>query len=96
MQLVTDLRFIAMEVGGKSCPVCSGYRPQFYVNGRDYCCTVRFSEGVWVQPGESVRATIIPSRFAADTLSGELSAGLEFQLREGTKTVATGTIVSSS
>src|SRR6187401_477668 len=78
---------LSKEEGGRHTPFFNGYRPQFYIRTTDVTGTLKLPEGVeMVMPGDNT------------TISGELltpvalEAGARFAIREGGRTVGSGTI----
>ena len=79
---------LSKEEGGRHKPFFQGYRPQFYFRTTDITGTVQLPEGKeMVMPGDNTE------------IIGELihpiamEKGLRFAIREGGKTVASGTVV---
>jgi len=79
---------LSKEEGGRHKPFFEGYRPQFYFRTTDITGTVQLPEGKeMVMPGDNTE------------IIGELihpiamEKGLRFAIREGGKTVASGTVV---
>jgi elongation factor Tu len=73
--------------GGRHKPFFNGYRPQFYFRTTDVTGVAELPEGVEMcMPGDHVTITVkLISPIAMDT-------GLKFAIREGGKTVGSGTI----
>jgi elongation factor Tu len=78
---------LSKEEGGRHTPFFNGYRPQFYVRTTDVTGTLNLPEGVeMVMPGDNTE------------ISGELMSpvalekGARFAIREGGRTVGSGTI----
>jgi elongation factor Tu len=78
---------LTKEEGGRHTPFFTNYRPQFYFRTTDVTGMVQLPEGVeMVMPGDHI------------TMSVELIAsiameqGLRFAIREGGRTVGSGTI----
>ena len=78
---------LTKEEGGRHTPFFNGYRPQFYVRTTDVTGTLHLPEGVeMVMPGDNTE------------ISGELMApvalekGARFAIREGGRTVGSGTV----
>jgi len=78
---------LSKEEGGRHTPFFNGYRPQFYVRTTDVTGTLKLPEGVeMVMPGDNTEIT------------GELMApvalekGARFAIREGGRTVGSGTV----
>ncbi|MDR2483896.1 MAG: elongation factor Tu [Treponema sp.] len=79
---------LSKDEGGRHKPFFDGYRPQFYFRTTDITGTVKLPEGKeMVMPGDNTE------------IFGELihpiamEKGLRFAIREGGKTVASGTVV---
>jgi elongation factor Tu len=79
---------LSKDEGGRHKPFFDGYRPQFYFRTTDITGTVKLPEGKeMVMPGDNAE------------IMGELihpiamEKGLRFAIREGGKTVASGTVV---
>jgi elongation factor Tu len=79
---------LSKDEGGRHKPFFTGYRPQFYFRTTDITGTVKLPEGKeMVMPGDNTE------------IFGELihpiamEKGLRFAIREGGKTVASGTVV---
>jgi elongation factor Tu len=79
---------LSKEEGGRHTPFFNGYRPQFYVRTTDVTGTLHLPEGVeMVMPGDNTE------------ISGELMApvalekGARFAIREGGRTVGSGTVM---
>ena len=86
-----ELHFTASDSGGRQSPVYSGYRPQFFYEGRDWDAVHEYPDVPYVSPGDSVRAYLA---FASpDAHVGRVSAGMMFQCREGARVVATGQVL---
>lgn len=75
--------------GGRRTPIVTGYRPQFYLRTGDVVGDVVLPDGR-AQPGETVEMTV--------TLGSPvpLEPGLGFAIREGSRTVAAGTVLTVS
>src|SRR6187455_1687785 len=78
---------LSKEEGGRHTPFFNGYRPQFYIRTTDVTGTLKLPEGVeMVMPGDNT------------TIEGELltpvalESGARFAIREGGRTVGSGTI----
>ncbi len=78
------------EEGGRHTPFFSGYRPQFYFRTTDVTGTVALPEGVdMCIPGDMATVTV---DLSADTPIA-MDEGLRFAIREGGRTVGSGTVV---
>ncbi|MCX5534947.1 elongation factor Tu [Streptomyces sp. NBC_00006] len=74
--------------GGRSTPVATGYRPQFYLRTGDVVGDVDLGEVAVARPGETVAMTVELGRDVP------LEAGLGFAIREGGRTVGAGTVTA--
>ncbi|MFJ8931189.1 elongation factor Tu [Streptomyces sp. NPDC102364] len=74
--------------GGRSTPVATGYRPQFYLRTGDVVGDVDLGEVAVARPGETVAMTVELGRDVP------LETGLGFAIREGGRTVGAGTVTS--
>ncbi|MFZ3593124.1 elongation factor Tu [Streptomyces sp. BH104] len=72
--------------GGRSTPVATGYRPQFYLRTADVVGDVDLGEVAVARPGDTVAMTVELGRDVP------LEAGLGFAIREGGRTVGAGTV----
>ncbi|MGC4950799.1 elongation factor Tu [Streptomyces sp. DT224] len=72
--------------GGRTTPVTTGYRPQFYIRTADVVGDVDLGETAVARPGDTVTMTVELGRDVP------LEAGLGFAIREGGRTVGAGTV----
>ncbi|MFJ6717980.1 MULTISPECIES: elongation factor Tu [unclassified Streptomyces] len=79
---------LSAREGGRTTPVASGYRPQFYIRTADVVGDVDLGAAAVARPGETVTMTVELGRDVP------LEAGLGFAIREGGRTVGAGTITS--
>ncbi|MFG3016617.1 elongation factor Tu [Streptomyces cinerochromogenes] len=79
---------LSAREGGRTTPVSSGYRPQFYIRTADVVGVVDLGETGVVRPGETVEMSVELGREVP------LEPGLGFAVREGGRTVAAGTVVA--
>ncbi|WP_046498221.1 elongation factor Tu [Streptomyces odonnellii] len=92
--LVPSRRFTAQvyvlsaREGGRTTPVTSGYRPQFYIRTADVVGDIDLGEAAVVRPGDTVALTVELGRDIP------LEPGLGFAIREGGRTVGAGTVTS--
>src|SRR4029077_10649958 len=78
---------LSKEEGGRHTPFFNGYRPQFYIRTTDVTGTLHLPEGVeMVMPGDN---TTIPGELMTPVA---LEKGARFAIREGGRTVGSGTI----
>ncbi|MFJ8013559.1 elongation factor Tu [Streptomyces sp. NPDC096339] len=74
--------------GGRTTPVATGYRPQFYIRTADVVGNVDLGEAGLARPGETVTMTVELGRDVP------LESGLGFAIREGGRTVGAGTVTA--
>ncbi|MGW5097485.1 elongation factor Tu [Streptomyces nodosus] len=74
--------------GGRTTPVTTGYRPQFYIRTADVVGDVDLGETAVARPGDTVGMTVELGREVP------LEPGLGFAIREGGRTVGAGTVTS--
>ncbi|MFF8093707.1 elongation factor Tu [Streptomyces sp. NPDC016675] len=79
---------LSAREGGRSTPVTTGYRPQFYIRTADVVGDVDLGEVAVARPGDTVTMTVELGRDVP------LEAGLGFAVREGGRTVAAGTVTA--
>ncbi|WP_412970788.1 hypothetical protein [Glaciecola sp. MF2-115] len=85
-----EIYFLTPNEGGRSTPVFSGYRGQFYYDGLDFDARQEYPDVETVKPGETVRTYLA---FMSPKLHHKkLYEGMEFLVREGAKTVGKGTV----
>jgi elongation factor Tu len=78
---------LTKEEGGRHKPFFSGYRPQLYIRTTDVTGTVQLPEGVeMVMPGDNVEITVELLAPVA------LEVGQRFAIREGGRTIGSGTV----
>ncbi|WP_330176979.1 elongation factor Tu [Streptomyces sp. NBC_01498] len=78
---------LSAHEGGRTTPVTSGYRPQFYIRTADVVGDIDLGEAAVARPGDTVTVTVELGRDVP------LEAGLGFAIREGGRTVGAGTVV---
>ncbi|MFJ2017495.1 elongation factor Tu [Streptomyces nodosus] len=74
--------------GGRTTPVATGYRPQFYIRTADVVGDVDLGGTAVARPGDTVGMTVELGREVP------LEPGLGFAIREGGRTVGAGTVTS--
>ncbi|KFG76699.1 elongation factor Tu [Streptomyces mutabilis] len=79
---------LSAREGGRSTPVATGYRPQFYIRTADVVGNVDLGEAGVARPGETVTMTVELGRDVP------LETGLGFAVREGGRTVGAGTVTA--
>ncbi|MGC9440467.1 elongation factor Tu [Streptomyces sp. WG5] len=77
---------LSAREGGRSTPVATGYRPQFYIRTADVVGNVDLGAVPVARPGDTVTMTVELGRDVP------LEPGLGFAIREGGRTVGAGTV----
>jgi elongation factor Tu len=78
---------LTKEEGGRHTPFFTGYRPQFYFRTTDVTGVAHLPEGVeMVMPGDNTQMTVELITPIA------MEKGLRFAIREGGRTVGSGTV----
>ncbi|MFF3213579.1 elongation factor Tu [Streptomyces sp. NPDC002886] len=77
---------LSTREGGRTTPVATGYRPQFYLRTADVVGNVDLGEAGAARPGDTVTMTVELGRDVP------LESGLGFAIREGGRTVGAGTV----
>ena len=72
--------------GGRTTPVTTGYRPQFYIRTADVVGDIDLGDTAVARPGDTVTMTVELGR------DMPLEPGLGFAIREGGRTVGAGTV----
>ncbi|MFC9283374.1 elongation factor Tu [Streptomyces collinus] len=73
--------------GGRTTPVATGYRPQFYIRTADVVGDIALTSAPVARPGQTVEMTVELGREVP------LEPGLGFAIREGGRTVGAGTVL---
>ncbi|WP_435212258.1 elongation factor Tu [Streptomyces sp. bgisy034] len=81
---------LSAREGGRTTPVVTGYRPQFYIRTADVVGDIDLGEVGVARPGETVTMTVELGREVP------LEPGLGFAIREGGRTVGAGTVSAVS
>ncbi|MGW7452851.1 elongation factor Tu [Streptomyces sp. NPDC054787] len=79
---------LSAREGGRTTPVATGYRPQFYIRTADVVGDVDLGEAAVARPGQTVTMTVELGRDVP------LESGLGFAIREGGRTVGAGTVTA--
>ncbi|MEW2292465.1 elongation factor Tu [Streptomyces sp. NPDC006743] len=79
---------LSAREGGRTTPVATGYRPQFYIRTADVVGDVDLGEAGLARPGDTVTMTVELGREVP------LEPGLGFAVREGGRTVGAGTVTA--
>ncbi|MEU1040150.1 elongation factor Tu [Streptomyces sp. NPDC005551] len=85
---VAQVYVLSAREGGRTTPVSTGYRPQFYIRTADVVGDVDLGEAAVARPGDTVTMTVELGREVP------LEPGLGFAIREGGRTVGAGTVTS--
>jgi translation elongation factor EF-Tu-like GTPase len=83
--------FLPADQGGRTTPVRSGYRGQFFYDEHDWDAMYQFPSE-WVSPGETVPARLW--LLSPHSHRGRLHPGKTFLVREGNRVVGRGQITS--
>jgi len=85
-----EITFLRTLEGGREGPVRTGYRPQFFYQGEDHDAIHEYINREEVCPGDTV---IVHLHFLHPELLFErLCPGEHFEIREGVRTVARGSV----
>ncbi|MFI8933493.1 elongation factor Tu [Streptomyces sp. NPDC053474] len=79
---------LSAREGGRTTPVTTGYRPQFYIRTADVVGDIDLGEVGVARPGDTVTLTVELGRDVP------LEPGLGFAIREGGRTVGAGTVTA--
>ncbi|WP_328784167.1 elongation factor Tu [Streptomyces canus] len=79
---------LSAREGGRTTPVATGYRPQFYIRTADVVGDVDLGDVAVARPGDRVVMTVELGRDVP------LEPGLGFAIREGGRTVGAGTVTA--
>ncbi|GHC18833.1 MULTISPECIES: elongation factor Tu [Streptomyces rochei group] len=79
---------LSAREGGRSTPVATGYRPQFYIRTADVVGDVDLGAAAVARPGDTVTMTVELGREVP------VETGLGFAIREGGRTVGAGTVTA--
>ncbi|MEV2211822.1 elongation factor Tu [Streptomyces sp. NPDC050997] len=86
-RFTAEVYVLSGREGGRTTPVFTGYRPQFYIRTADVVGDVDLGEAA-ARPGERVAMTVELGRDLP------LEPGLGFAIREGGRTVGAGTVTA--
>ncbi|GGM84535.1 elongation factor Tu-3 [Thermopolyspora flexuosa] len=87
-RFTAEVYLLTAAEGGRSTPIATGYRPQFYLRTADVPGRIDLGEESLALPGETVTVTVELGRPVA------LETGLGFAIREGGRTVGGGSITA--
>ncbi|WP_367575730.1 hypothetical protein [Pelagibius marinus] len=89
--IAARLRLLTAEEGGRPAPIEANYRPRFYIGEFSSDIAIKWISGSGkMNPGDEADTTIV---FASpENVASCLTIGAKFELKEGSRTVATGMI----
>lgn len=90
-EIEAEIYYLTETEGGRKTPVGNGYRGQFYYSGKDWDAPQQFIDKVWCNPGETVRVQL--QTLSSEYHVGQIKEGMEFETREGSKTVGRGKVL---
>ncbi|MFG2196404.1 elongation factor Tu [Streptomyces sp. NPDC048639] len=85
-RFTAEVYVLSAAEGGRTTPVATGYRPQFYIRTADVVGDVDLGDAAVVRPGDTATMTVELGREVP------LEPGLGFAIREGGRTVGAGTV----
>ncbi|MET9656325.1 elongation factor Tu [Streptomyces sp. NPDC006510] len=85
-RFTAQVYILSAKEGGRTTPVTTGYRPQFYIRTADVVGDVDLGAVAVARPGDTVDLTVELGRDVP------LESGLGFAIREGGRTVGAGTV----
>lgn len=85
-----EVHFLSANDGGRATPCTSGYRPQFFYEGRDWDAVHEYPDVAQVMPGDSARALL--HFLSPESHAGRVRPGMPFLLREGRQVVGYGVV----
>lgn len=88
---LVEISFLLPDHGGRSSPVRSGYRPQFFYDNHDWDAQHEYIDKEIVHPGETTRAYL--TFLSPQEHLGKLKNGDHFLIREGNKNIAFGHVI---
>ena len=92
--LRATITFLRTEDGGRRGLITTGYRPQFHFGDDIYEARIEVFPERWVNPSESTDANFTLTDNSTERLRGRIEVGHHFELREGSRLVATGTVTA--
>jgi len=87
-RFTAEIYLLTAAEGGRSTPITSGYRPQFYLRTADVPGRIDLGGESLALPGETVTVTVELGKPVA------LETGLGFAVREGGRTVGGGSVTA--
>lgn len=89
-ELEAEIYYLTENEGGRKSYVKSGYRGQFFYNGRDWDAAQEFIDKEICNPGETIKVKL--QTLSPDFHIGQFYIDQFFETREGAKTVGQGKI----
>lgn len=89
-ELEGEIYYLTEQEGGRRNPIASGYRGQFYYNGRDWDAPQILIDKEICYPGETAKIKL--QMLSPNFHVGQFYVGQGFEIREGTTTVGRGKI----
>ncbi len=86
-----EIYFLTTEEGGRKSYALNGYRPQFFYYGKDWDAPHEYPDVEKVNPGDTVRAFL--GFLSPQEHVNKIHVGMEFLIREGSKTVGRGVVI---
>ena len=87
-EIEAEIYYLTEDEGGRKTALKSGYRGQFYYNGKDWDAPQEFINKEICELGESVKVYL--QTLSSDFHIGKFKINQEFEIREGNKTVGKG------
>jgi len=84
------VKFLTAQDGGRQTPVATGYRGDVFYRGQDHVTVHEFVGTQVVEPGSEV--TVLMRFLHPELLYAHFRDGEEFEVREGSRTVARGKV----
>lgn len=89
-ELEAEIYYLKTEEGGRQTTFGTGYRGQFYYDGKNWDATQHFIGQNTCDPGETV--TVLMRIATPDDHKGKLFVNKSFEIREGARVVGVGRI----
>jgi len=89
-ELQADIYYLTEKESGRRTHVGSGYRGQFYYDGKNFVAQQQFIDKEWCELGDT--AKVLLQTGSPQFHVGQLYVGKEFEIREGARIVGKGTI----
>jgi hypothetical protein len=89
-ELEAEIYYLTPQEGGRQTAVFSGYRGQFYYDGRNWDAPQQFLDKEMCSPGETVKVYL--QTLSPHYHTGKFYIGKEFEVREGGRIVGKGKV----